>query len=141
MVFRLLAPSDAEALERMMLIAGFSPDRELPADAPEMSHIRRFLDGWGQHDGDVGVIALDDSQAPLGAAWARVLDEPLLREEKEPIAEPALAVEAAARGRSVGGAPLEALADAASEAGHRALSLTVSPRNPARRFSVMASTW
>ena len=61
-----------------MLLAAFPPDRELPPEAPEMPHVRRFLDGWGR-PGDVGVLALDDEQRELGAAWARVIDERLLR--------------------------------------------------------------
>jgi hypothetical protein len=58
MVLRLLTSSDAAFMERMMLLAGLPPDRELPADALEMPHIRRFLDGWGR-PGDVGVVALE----------------------------------------------------------------------------------
>jgi GNAT superfamily N-acetyltransferase len=134
MVLRLLTSSDVVFLERMMLFAAFPPDRELPADARKMPHVRRFLDGWGRA-GDVGVVALDDPQDPLGAAWARVLDEPLLRDDDgAPVAELAIAVEQHTRGRGVGGALLDALAEAARGAGHRELSLNVSPRNPAHRW-------
>ena len=134
MVLRSLSSSDAAFMERMMLLAGFPPDRELPADAREMPHVRRFLDGWGR-PGDVGVVALDDTQRPLGAAWARVQDEPLLRDDRgAPVAELAVAVEERARGRGVGSALLDALADAARARGHRELSLNVSPRNPAHRL-------
>jgi GNAT superfamily N-acetyltransferase len=134
MVLRLLTSADVAFLERMMLFAGFPPDRELPADAREMPHVRRFLDGWGRA-GDVGVVALDEQQGPLGAAWARVLDEPLLRDDGgAPVAELAIAVERHARGRGVGRALLDALADAAKGAGHRELTLSVSPRNPAQRL-------
>jgi GNAT superfamily N-acetyltransferase len=134
MVLRLLTSSDAAFMERMMLLAGFPPDRELPADALEMPHIRRFLDGWGR-PGDVGVLALDDTQRPLGAAWARILDEPLLRDNRgAPVAELTVAVEERARGRGVASALLGALAEAAVAVGHRELSLTVSPGNPAHRL-------
>jgi GNAT superfamily N-acetyltransferase len=134
MVLRLLSSSDAALMERMMLLAGFPPDRELPADAREMPHVRRFLDGWGR-PGDVGVVALDDAQRPLGAAWARVLDDPLLRDDQgAAVAELAVAVEKRARGRGVGSALLDALAKAAGAAGHRELSLKVSPHNPAHRL-------
>ena len=134
MVLRELSSSDAAFLGRMMLLAGFPPDREPPADAREMPHIRRFLDRWGR-PGDVGVVALDDAQRPLGAAWARVLDEPLLWDDRgAAVAELAVAVEPRVRGRGVGSALLDALAEAAGAAGHRELSLNVSPRNPAHRL-------
>jgi GNAT superfamily N-acetyltransferase len=121
-------------MERMMFLAGFPPDRELPADAREMPHIRRFLDGWGR-PGDVGVVALDDTEHPLGAAWARILHEPLLRDDRgAPVAELAVAVEERARGRGVASALLDALAEAAGAAGHRELSLNVAPRNPAHQL-------
>jgi GNAT superfamily N-acetyltransferase len=136
MALRLLSSSDAAFMERMMLLAGFPPDRELPADAREMPHVRRFLDGWGR-PGDVGVVALDDTHRPLGAAWARVMDKPLLRDDKDAaVAELAIAVEPHARGRGVGRTLLDALAEAAGTAGHRELSLSVSPRNPAHRLYV-----
>jgi GNAT superfamily N-acetyltransferase len=134
MVLRLVSSSDAAFMERMMLLAGFPPDRELPADAREMPHVRRFLDGWGR-PGDVGAVALDEAQRPLGAAWARVLDEPLLRDDHgAAVAELAIAVEKRARGRGVGSTLVDALAEAAAAAGHRELSLNVSPRNAAHRL-------
>ena len=117
-----------------MLLAGFPPDRQIPAEAAQMPHVRRFLDSWGRA-GDVGVVAVDEQRRRLGAAWARVLDEPLLRDDQgAPVAELSIAVEEDARGVGVGGALLDALAEAASAAGHRELSLNVSPRNPANRL-------
>ena len=131
---RPLTSDDEELMERMMLYAGFPPDRVLPANARQMPHVRRFIAGWGG-EGDVGVMAVDEQSRPLGAAWARVFHEPLLRDDTgAPVAEVAIAVEAHARGGGVGGALLDALADAARHAGHRQLSLSVSPRNPARRL-------
>jgi GNAT superfamily N-acetyltransferase len=106
----------------------------LPVDAPAMPHVRRFVDDWGR-PGDVGVIAVDDTLVPVGAAWARILDEPLVRDDAgAPVAELAIAVEDRARGQGIGGALLQALADAARSDGHRELSLNVSPGNPAYRL-------
>jgi GNAT superfamily N-acetyltransferase len=134
MRIRLVTCDDTAFLERMMLLAGFPPDRDLPADARAAPHIRRFLDDWGR-DGDVGVIALDESGCPVGAAWARRLDEPLLTDDAgAAVAEVAIAVEAHARGAGTGDALLDALAKAAAAAGHRELSLRVSARNPAARL-------
>lgn len=134
MVLRLLSLSDVEFMERMMLMAGFPPDSGLPDDARRMPHVRRFLDGLGR-PGDAGVIASDAARRPLGAAWARQLDEPLLRDERgTAVAQMTVAVEPHARGRGVGGTLLDALAEVAAAAGHRQLSLNVSARNPAHRL-------
>ncbi len=64
-----------------------------------------------------------------------MLDEPLLRDAQgAPVAELAIAVEEHARNGGVGHALLDALAEAATAAGHRELSLKVSPSNPAHRL-------
>lgn len=131
---RSLVSADVTFLERMMLVAGFRPDCEHPVDAAQRPHVRRFLDGWGRR-GDVGVIAIDPRRTPLGAAWARVMDQPLVRDgQGAPVAELAIAVEEHARNGGVGHALLDALAEAATAAGHRELSLQVSPSNPAHRL-------
>jgi ribosomal-protein-alanine N-acetyltransferase len=129
-----LRAEDGPFMRRMMLLAGFPPDRPLPQDAVAMPHVRKFLDGWGRA-GDVGVLAVDDGGRRLGAAWARVFEAPLITgEDGDPAAEVAIAVEADARRMGVGTALLDALADRAAAAGHRDLALTVSPRNPAMRL-------
>jgi GNAT superfamily N-acetyltransferase len=134
MRIRRLTEADAPFLERMMLLAGFPPDRPLPPDPLSLPHARRFLEGWGRA-GDVGVMALSDTGRPVGAAWARWLDEPLLRDESgAPVAEVAIAVEEGARGGGTGAALLRALEDEAVGDGHRALALGVSARNPAVRL-------
>jgi GNAT superfamily N-acetyltransferase len=134
MRIRRLTEADAPFLERMMLVAGFPPDRPLPSDARSMPHVRRFVEGWGRA-GDVGVIALSETGRPLGAAWARQLDEPLLRDEAgASVAEVAIGVEDDARRAGTGSALLRALAREAATVGHRGLSLRVSPRNPAVRL-------
>jgi GNAT superfamily N-acetyltransferase len=121
-------------MARMMLLAGFPPESRLPPDAAGMLHVRRFLDDWGRA-GDVGVVAVDATEQPLGAAWARVLTEPLTHDERgKPVAEVAIGVEAEHRNTGIGTALLNALAQDAAAAGHRELLLRVSPRNPAVRL-------
>lgn len=138
MLIRTLTPAHIPYVERMTLFAGFPPNRELPRDAAPMPHIRRLLDGWGR-PGDVGVLAGDENGRKLGAAWARVLDQLLLHDDLgEPVAELAMAVEAAARASGVGAVLLDALAHEAAAAGHRELSLTVSPRNRAAELYLRA---
>jgi GNAT superfamily N-acetyltransferase len=73
-----------------------------------------------------------ESSAPPGHACSTSRCSTTRRER--PVPELAIAVEADARGAGVGGALLDALADAAKQAGHRELSLRVSPRNPAARL-------
>jgi GNAT superfamily N-acetyltransferase len=134
MRIRRLTRADAPFMERMTLFAGFPPDRPVPADAHSMPHVRRFVDRWGRA-GDIGVVALSETGRPLGAAWARRLDEPLLRDEGgAPVAEVAIAVEDDARNAGTGISLLRALDEEAAAVGHRALSLRVSPRNPAVRL-------
>lgn len=131
---RVLTADDDAFVERMMLLAGFPPHIDLPRDARQMDHVRRFLDGWGRA-GDVGVVAVDEQRRRLGAPWARTFPPPnVCGDRGEPVAELAVAVEHEARGRGVGAALLDALARAAGDAGHRELFLSVSRRNPACRL-------
>jgi GNAT superfamily N-acetyltransferase len=131
---RPVTAADEPFLERMMLFAGFPPDRPPPPDARAQPHVRWFVEGWGRA-GDVGVIAESDAGRPLGAAWARRIERPLLRDEAgAPIAELAIAVEEDARDAGTGTALLGALEREAAAAGHRALSLRVSVRSPAVRL-------
>lgn len=134
MRIRRLTEADTPFMERMMLFAGFPPDHPLPPDPLSMLHVRRFVEGWGRA-GDVGVIAVSETGRPLGAAWARRLDVPLLRDEAGiPVAEVAIAVEDDARGSGKGSALLRALDREAGAVGHRSLSLSVSPRSAAVRL-------
>ena len=110
-----------------MMLAGFPPDRPLPPGAAAMPHVRRFVEAWGR-DGDVGVLAVDEAERPVGAAWARRLDRP--------IPEVAIAVEAAARGRGTGTALLLALERAAGRGrapGARSHRLAAQPGRAAVR--------
>jgi GNAT superfamily N-acetyltransferase len=138
MRIREVTEADVWFLDRMVLLAGFPPGRPLPSKASTMPHVRRFVEAWGRR-GDVGLVALDAAQHPLGAAWARQLVDPLLVDHiGAPVAEVAIAVESHARGGGIGTALLRALEHAAAAAGHRELSLTVSPRNPAARLYARA---
>jgi GNAT superfamily N-acetyltransferase len=132
--FRRVTPDDEPFLERMMLSAGFPPEQRLPIGARSQTHVRWFVEGWGR-EGDVGVIALDEEGRRLGAAWARRLKQPLLRDaDGVAVAEVAIAVEVGARGSGIGGTLLRELAREAAAAGHEELSLRVSDRSPAVRL-------
>jgi ribosomal protein S18 acetylase RimI-like enzyme len=134
MRFRRVTSDDEPFLERMMLSAGFPPEQRLGIGSSAQTHVRWFSQGWGQ-EGDVGVIALDEAGFRLGAAWARRLQRPLLRDEDGmAVPELAIAVEVHARGCGVGAALLRELQREAAADGHRELSLRVSNRSPAVRL-------
>lgn len=108
------------------------------APGPESARRDPFLAGyvadWGRAT-DVGVVAELPDGAPIGAAWARLLEEPghRLPEVGPDVPEIAIAVLPAYIGLGVGGALLEALI-LASAGKHAALALSVRADNPACRL-------
>jgi GNAT superfamily N-acetyltransferase len=81
--------------------------------------------------GDRGVVAIDESSRPAGAAWYRLFtqDDRGYGFVDESTPEITLAVEPFARGRGVGEALMHALVAAARHEGRRALSLSVEEDN------------
>lgn len=106
-----------------------------PADQILLAEGRlgRYLAGWAR-PGDAGVLALDERDVPVGAAWYRLFsrDEPGYGFVSESIPELSIAVRPEARRAGVGTALLTALVRLAGDEGHAALSLSVEPDNPAR---------
>lgn len=96
--------------------------------------VARYLSGWGR-PGDAGVIG-EDEGSPVGAAWLRLFpaDDPAYGFVAADVPELSLAVVAEARGRGIGTRLLDALVETARAAGHRAVSLSVEPDNPALRL-------
>jgi len=89
-----------------------------------------YVAGWTQRAGDLGVLAIDDGGAPLGAAWVRLLE----REHPHKVAthevpELAIGVEPAHRGRGIGARLLEELVRRA-RGRYPALALSVRETNP-----------
>lgn len=97
--------------------------------------IAKYLDGWGRA-GDAAVVAVDDAGRRLGAAWYRLFPAaaPGYGYIASDVPELSIGVAAAARGRGIGRALLEALLETARREGYRALSLSVDRHNPARRL-------
>ncbi len=99
---------------------------------PELS---RYVEGWGRA-GDLGFVAEEAASGlPVGAVWSRLpegVDKGFayLNEETP---ELAVAVSPEHRGRGVGTALMKRLLSEAS-ALFPAVSLSVSPENPARRL-------
>ena len=127
--------SDLPFLEAMLFEAFFwdpaSPRPDFAAFR-ETGEFRKLLAGWGR-PGDRALVAETDG-APLGAAWFRLWTPALhsygFVDARTP--ELAIAVAAGRRGQGVGRALLRALVETARAGGFPALSLSVSPENPAR---------
>jgi ribosomal protein S18 acetylase RimI-like enzyme len=102
-----------------------------PRDVLNRPHIAKYLKSWGR-EGDLGFIAVDSSNQPIGAVWCRLLKE----EEKgfayldEQTPELGIAVSAEYRGKGIGTSLLEHLLAKAEEL-YPAISLSVSPKNRA----------
>jgi GNAT superfamily N-acetyltransferase len=98
------------------------------------SLVSRYVRGWGR-PGDTAVIALEGG-FPVGAAWYRVFgaDEPGYGFVDASTPELAIAVVPSKRGHGIGDELLKALIEKARAAGHRRLSLSVEPGNPARKL-------
>jgi ribosomal protein S18 acetylase RimI-like enzyme len=130
-------PSDRPFLDEMLFEAFFwnaAVERPLLSRFREEAEFARIFDAWGR-PGDRALIATSHDLR-LGAAWFR-LWTPELHSYGFVAAdtpEIGVAVAAAHRSRGVGRALLRALIETAHADGHPALSLSVSPENPARRL-------
>ena len=100
------------------------------ADVP----LERYVAGWGR-PGDDALVAIDEFQ-PVGAAWYRLFeqDEPGYGFVDDQTPELTIAIVPSRRGRGLGEELLTALLERAKAAGHREVSLSVEPDNPARRI-------
>ncbi|MEO6723858.1 MAG: GNAT family N-acetyltransferase [Blastocatellia bacterium] len=139
MQFRIrpLTTADEPFLWEMLYQALFVPPGHspFPRDLVREPEISRYVDGWGR-DGDLGVAAvLAETQAPIGAAWVRLLtgDECGYGWVDDETPELTIAVLPESRGNGVGAQLLVQLIELA-RARYPAVSLSVSVENPARRL-------
>jgi len=99
------------------------------------AELRLYVEDWGG-PGDLGVVAEDRAGNPIGASWLRLL--PAERHGygfvASDIPEVSIAVRRPWRSHGVGDRLLAELEGAASEAGVRALSLSVERANPGFRL-------
>lgn len=98
-------------------------------------HDAVYVEGWGR-DGDVAVVAEDESGLPVGAAWYRTFTDAHhgYGYVATDVPEMAIAVRPEARRHGIGAALLAALVEGAGARGVRALSLSVEAENPAIRL-------
>lgn len=103
--------------------------REVIAADPRLCH---YVTDWPRPD-DFGVVAVEPTHNPIGAAWARVFtaDDPGFGYVAEDIPEISMGVAQPHRGRGIGSALLAALIAQALGSGWRELSLSVEDHNAA----------
>jgi GNAT superfamily N-acetyltransferase len=136
-LIRAASAIDVEVLRDMSFYAArWRPGQENDSRESVLSddHVARYVDGWGR-PGDMGFIAEEHGQ-PVGAAWLRLLsrERPGYGFIDTTIPELSIAVVPTRRGSGIGLALLTAILDAARQAGHPAVSLSVEVDNPAQRL-------
>ncbi len=119
---------DHPFIVEMARLASTIEDRPLPPiDGPGVI-------GMLPGPGDGALVAFDGDGARLGAAWWHFHTPPLIEDDEgRAIPEMVMAVIPDARGRGIGGALIESLAEAAALR-FDSLSLNVHLRNPAARL-------
>ena len=130
-------PADVHVLREMLLEAVCwesgvrAEDRARFAGDPELE---KWVSRWGRR-GDRLIVA-EHADRPVGAAWYRLwsADDHSYGFVDATTPELGVGVEAPSRGRGVGTALMTALIRLAARDGFAALSLSVDPRNPARRI-------
>lgn len=130
-------PADEPFLREMLyqslfVEAGCEPH---PRDVLNRPHIARYVSGWGRA-GDMGFIAVDcRSRQPFGAVWCRLSDgeDRGFAHTDDETPEMGVALLPEYRGRGVGTALLKHLLEEA-RGRYPAISLSVSPHNPAMRL-------
>jgi len=124
MPMRQAQPDDWPFVVRMAQVASTLDDRPLPGeDSPA---VRSLLPA--SHE--AVIIAMDQRNCPLGAAWWFLHDPPLIADRGEPVPEMAIAVVESQRCHGIATALIESLvAEVAKNFGQ--LSLNVHLLNPA----------
>jgi ribosomal protein S18 acetylase RimI-like enzyme len=101
---------------------------QFPESILKTPGLAKYVEGFGTTDGDVGLVAVEDSGISIGAAWVRQMtaDNPGWGFIDEQTPELSIALVAEQRGNGVGSALLGELLDQVPRC-----SLSVDDRNPA----------
>ena len=134
---RPILPADEPFLWEILYHALFVEEGQapLPRGIVRDPQIARYVRGWGR-EGDRGFVAVDALfQQPVGAVWCRVLrgGEKGFAYLGDETPELTIALLPAYRGKGIGTALLKRLFEE-TKGKYQALSLSVSPNNPAKRL-------
>ena len=127
---------DADFLQDMVVAAvNWDPARHAAAREQVLADPRNahYAAGW-MRPGDVGVVAVDGSGTPIGAAWLRLfpVEDPGYGFVAADVPELSIGVVDAWRGRGVGRALLRAVVGHGAAQGAQRISLSVERANRAR---------
>ncbi|MDN3956028.1 GNAT family N-acetyltransferase [Sporolactobacillus laevolacticus] len=110
-------------------------EKPFPIEILQTPEISKYASQWGRN-GDLGLIAEDPGNTPLGIVWLRLFDFTHkgygFVDEKTP--ELSISVDKDYRGQGIGSALLREIEIKAKNFGYKSISLSVDPNNPARRL-------
>ncbi len=133
---RPLTPADQNWIRELMLYAIYVPPGTPPPDRALLDEprIAAYYQNWGRA-GDFGFAGLagEDGAQPVGAVWLRLFpaEAPGYGSVSPDIPELSIALTPPYRGQGLGTRLLTAALDEAARRGFTAVSLSVSPPNPA----------
>ena len=130
---REIGPADYPLLEDFLYHAIFVPPgmEAPPRDSIHHPAVFIYIDGFGDKQGDMGVVAEADGRV-VGAAWERII--PAFGHVDDDTPELAISVLPEYRGRGVGAVMMTRLFELLRERGYKQTSLAVQQRNAAVRF-------
>lgn len=134
---RAVTADDLAFLWETLYLSLYVREGEEPFDREVVNepHLAKYVEDWGQA-GDVGYIAINDLQQPIGAVTARVLpaDNQGYGYIDDVTPELGLAVLDEYRGQGVGTALMQALLTELRQQQIAQVSLSVDPSNPVVRL-------
>ena len=127
---RKIKKSETDLLERFLYLAIFVPEgtEPPPPDIVKRPELRVYTDGFYLNEGDTAFLAVKDGK-PIGAAWARIMDDYGHIDNKTPSL--AVSVFEEHRGKGTGTSLLTALINELREQGYGRVSLSVQKANRA----------
>lgn len=127
---------DIPFLWEMLYQSMYVPEgnKPFPRELVREPFIAKYIDGWGRI-GDLGFIAEEHGES-VGAVWLRLFDATNqgFGYVDDTTPELGIAIVPDNRGRGIGSRLMRAIEDRARAYGYRTISLSVDPRNPARRL-------